>query len=471
MAEGTIEGGVPGAATTVGRIAARIDRLPLTRVQWEIALLVELAWGLIIVGTDGIASRLYPFIWAPHHYVTVGQYAVIDAFEVGLGVLIGDVVMSFVADRWGRRVAIVGAALLAGLFLWPFAWVHSFVPLLILSIFSTLGVGAIVATQSVYLSELIGPNARNTLMLGAQSITALVGVVGGLLGYLLVPVHWQLYVYVWAALALVVLTPLLAWRLPESPRWLEAHGRSEEAERICRQLEIRCEKALGRSLPDPEPSRHPVVLATHHGIGQYIELARDRRYRSRWLVLLIAWLFGYPGIVYGYGAFFGAYAVSHGASAQFVFAVLTAAGIATFFAYVANAALRERFERSDVVVVLALLFTLAWLGVFFFPNPAGMAVFYVVGAVAAGPWLFNMYNYTAVAFPTRVRSIAFGAADGLGHIGALIGVSLLGSLYLVGPNHLGWILAITLAGAILPSLVVRAGRVPPREAILEEVST
>ena len=26
-----------------GRIAARIDRLPLTRVQWELAILVELA--------------------------------------------------------------------------------------------------------------------------------------------------------------------------------------------------------------------------------------------------------------------------------------------------------------------------------------------------------------------------------------------------------------------------------------------
>ena len=49
-----------------GRIAARIDRLPLTRVQWELAILVELAWGFIIVDTDGIGARLYPFVWRPH---------------------------------------------------------------------------------------------------------------------------------------------------------------------------------------------------------------------------------------------------------------------------------------------------------------------------------------------------------------------------------------------------------------------
>ena len=33
---------------------------------WEIALLVQLAWG-IAASTDGIARTLYPFIWLPHH--------------------------------------------------------------------------------------------------------------------------------------------------------------------------------------------------------------------------------------------------------------------------------------------------------------------------------------------------------------------------------------------------------------------
>ena len=75
------------AETTSGHIAARIDRLPLTRVQWHLAILIEITWGFIIVDTDGIGARLYPFVWRPNHIMSVSQYAVIQALQVGLGVL------------------------------------------------------------------------------------------------------------------------------------------------------------------------------------------------------------------------------------------------------------------------------------------------------------------------------------------------------------------------------------------------
>ena len=49
--------------TTIhGHMAGRIDRLPLTRVQWHLATLVEVTWGFIIFDTDGIGARLYPFV-------------------------------------------------------------------------------------------------------------------------------------------------------------------------------------------------------------------------------------------------------------------------------------------------------------------------------------------------------------------------------------------------------------------------
>ena len=57
-----------GDTTVHGHIAARIDRLPLTRVQWHLAILVEITWGFIIVDTDGIGARLYPFVWRPQQH-------------------------------------------------------------------------------------------------------------------------------------------------------------------------------------------------------------------------------------------------------------------------------------------------------------------------------------------------------------------------------------------------------------------
>ncbi|MBN8906483.1 MAG: hypothetical protein J0H99_07630, partial [Rhodospirillales bacterium] len=95
-----------------GLMAARVDRLPLTKVQWRLAILVQVTWRFIVFDTDGIGARLYPFVWRPNHIITVEQYAVIQALQVGVGVLLGVFIMSWVADRFGRRPAILLSTLL-----------------------------------------------------------------------------------------------------------------------------------------------------------------------------------------------------------------------------------------------------------------------------------------------------------------------------------------------------------------------
>ena len=85
-------------------------------------------------------------------------------------------------------------------------------------------------------------------------------------------------------------------------------------------------------------------------------------------------------------------------------------------------------------------------------------------------FLFNLYNYTAVAFPTRIRAVAFAWTDGLGHLGAWAGVTLLGPLYQWGPNHLGWILFIIIPGALLPALLIKIFEINQSDRVLEEVA-
>src|SRR5271170_5719201 len=183
-----------------GQIAARIDRLPLTRVQWQFAILVQVTWGFIIFDTDGIAARLYPFVWRPSRIITIFQYSVLQALQVGLGILLGVFLMSWVADRHGRRPAILLATFLGGLCIWPFAYVTNFWGMVVLSVLSTLGVGGIVATHSVYLSEMISPEARNKVLLASQGVTALVAVGVNLLAFWLIPTRWQVFLWVSAGI-------------------------------------------------------------------------------------------------------------------------------------------------------------------------------------------------------------------------------------------------------------------------------
>jgi len=454
--------------TISGLIAARIDRLPLTRVQWRLAILVEVTWGFIIFDTDGIGARLYPFVWRPNHIIDVTQYAVIQALQVGLGILLGVYLMSWVADRYGRRPAILLATLLGGLCIWPFAYVTNFWGMVFLSVLSTLGVGGIVATHSVYLSEMTSPVIRNKVLLASQGVTALVAVGVNMLAFWLIPSQWQLFLWVSAAIEVIILLPLLYWLLPESPRWLEARGHHEDAVRIVAEYERRVQLASGAPLPEPAHGMHPVVIAES---GAWREIFTNPQYRDRTILLIACWLLGYAGLIYGVGAFAAVYMVDHGASPHFVFGTIAAAYALLFVAFQVNSWLGERVERRDVLCAMGVLFAASWIVIYLYPSLPVIVIFYALSRVGTGLWLFNLYNYTAVAYPTRIRAVAFAWTDGIGHLGAWAGVTLLGPLWEFGSDHLGWFLWIVIPGSLLPALLIRCFGIRQSRAVLEQVST
>ncbi|MGH7099811.1 MAG: MFS transporter [Stellaceae bacterium] len=453
--------------TIHGHIAARIDRLPLTKFQWRLAILIELTWGFIVFDTDGIASKLYPFVWRPQHLITVDQYAVIQALQVGLGIILGAFLMSWVADRYGRRPAILLATALGGLCIWPFVYVTNFWGMVVLSVLSTLGVGGIVATQSVYLSEMTSSVIRNKLLLATQGLTALVAGAVNLLAFWLIPGQWQAYLWVGAAIQLVIFLPLLSRFLPESPRWLETHGHHVEAERVVGELEERCRHFSGQPLPEPDQGLHPVVVAEK---GAWREIFTNPQYRGRTIVVLICWLCAYSGMIYGSGAFIPVYMVDHGASPHFVFLTFVITAVVIFLGFQVNARLREGIERRDVLCAMACLFAATFLILYLVPNLWVIAAFFIIGRIGVGLWVFNLYNYTAGAYPTRIRAMAFAWTDGLGHLGAWGGVTLLGPLYTMGPNHLGWVLWAIIPGALIPAFVIRTFGIRQAGATLEQIS-
>jgi MFS family permease len=457
---------VAGRSSADYQISARIDRLPLTRVQWELAVLVEITWAFIIVDTDGIGARLYPFVWRPAGLLSTDQYAVIQALQVGLGVLLGTYLMSFVADKYGRRPAILLSTALAGLCLWPFAFVTNFVPLVLFSVLSTLGVGGIVVTHAVYLSEMSSQPVRNKTLLASQASTALVGVVILLVARFMFPTYWKEFIWLGVAVQALVLLPYQYFRLPESPRWLDAHGRGDEADEILRGLEKRC-AAIAGTLPPPDTTREHPEPGTKARLS---EIITNPEYRSRAILILICWLLAYPGLIYGAGAFGAVYMVDHGQNAAFVFGLAAAIAGVVFVAFLINAWLGERVERKDVLVATAIIFSIGWVIQYVYPTTAGFIVGATLARIGTALFLFNLYNYTAVAFPTRIRAVAFAWTDGLGHLGAWIGVTSLGPLYQLGPNHLGWIFFIVVPGALLPALLIKIFGINQSDRVLEEVA-
>ena len=63
MSQDTSGAGAAGSTTLVipGEMAARVDRLPMSFMAWEICLIIQVGWATS-ASTDGIALRLYPFV-------------------------------------------------------------------------------------------------------------------------------------------------------------------------------------------------------------------------------------------------------------------------------------------------------------------------------------------------------------------------------------------------------------------------
>src|SRR5271163_2126705 len=106
-------GAASGTLVIPGEMAARIDRLPISFMAWE--------------------------IWLPAKAVTHSQYDVLYAFQAGISIVIGGYALGWLADKIGRRKALILSSLLAGVFIWPFGYVTNYPALIVLSIFDTLG--------------------------------------------------------------------------------------------------------------------------------------------------------------------------------------------------------------------------------------------------------------------------------------------------------------------------------------------
>jgi putative MFS transporter len=460
-------GAAPSSTALVvpGEIAARIDRLPASWVQWELALLTQVAWG-IILSTDGIARTLYPFIWEPGHFITSFQYSVIYAFQVGIGILIGDYVMGWLADKIGRRPTMLLSAVLAGIFIWPFGYVTNYPLLVLLSIFVGLGVGGILATNVVYMTEMTSPAVRGKMTLGSQVLAIIIfsTILVGLVPHYMIPGNYRAYLFLLGGLQIFVLLPLLAWRLPESPRWLEARGRIDEARRLVEKMEARCRKRHP-VLPEPDLSPHEVVTTTHPGVFAVFQ----GQYAKRTVFLLLIWVLGYGGIVYGAGAYGYVFLTARGYGAGFVFALTAWSGVVGAAILGLNALVGERIERKTAIIAGSILFAGCWFGLYNVHNTVVVVILYMGATTGTTLWLWNMYVYTPNVFPTRMRAIGTGWTDGVGHIGAWGGVIIAGMIF-TAASPLGWILLITLPGALVPGGLIGAFGLRQRRAVLEKLS-
>ena len=398
------------SVATTGTIGARLDRLPPSRTIWMFVVLISLggffefyelfstaylAPGIVRSGILTETTRGF--------FGMTGIASFIAAAFAGL--LVGTLLFSAIADRFGRRSVFTFALLwytasAAVMAFQATAWGLNFWRFMV-----GIGLGVELVTIDSYLSELVPRQMRGRAFALNQVITYLSVPTIALLAWQLVPLAplgldgWR-----WVVLAGSI-AAILVWgirtRIPESPRWLASHGEQGRADAVLTALEQRVERETGRPLPKPEPS-----------VGEVIEQGRlseifSRRYLSRTVMLSTFHVFQTIGL-YGFSNWVPTFLVHQGievtASLAYTMGITLVMPCGPLLALL----YADRFERKWQIVTSSVVVAVAGLLFAATRNPALIVLTGGLVTLGATTLSYNFHAYQSELYPTRIRARAVG---------------------------------------------------------------
>lgn len=230
--------------------AGRLDRLPVSSFHRRIMLLI--GTGMFFDGFDIYVAATVLGATLQSGFSTMAQNAQFMSLTF-VGMMLGSFLTGFLGDRYGRRftyqanLAIFGATCIAS------AFAPSMGILTWLRFVMGIGLGAENVVGYSTLTEFVPPQARGR-WLGMLNLIVVSGLpAAALLGRFIIPhFGWRVMFALGGVGALVVWH--LRKSLPESPRWLESIGRTEEAEALLQSIEHEVTERHGQLPPAAPPS-------------------------------------------------------------------------------------------------------------------------------------------------------------------------------------------------------------------------
>lgn len=330
-----------------------------------------------------------------------------------IGMFFGSLCLGSLADRIGRRRA----------FLLTLVWYSAFsllgafsvnAGMLVICRFLTgVGVGAIYPVADSYLSEILPKDRRGRLAAWAYTASYVAVPLVGFLAVWLNPLHyggiagWRVILAIGGLGAVFVLA--VKHRLPESPRWLLAQGRSQDAHATLRRFADSAGVAMPAAFEETGERKHPLSLR------ERIAVLGKAPYGKRFVMLVIFHLFQGFGY-YGFGSLAGVVVKSRGfdVTGSTLFVALSFLGYP--IGSLLSVPLLNWIERRTLVIGSLVTIALFGLG-FAYSNNAAMIICFGVLTTCASNVFSNAYHvYQAEIFPASVRSTAIGSTYSLSRI-------------------------------------------------------
>ncbi|WP_441231101.1 MFS transporter [Tardiphaga sp. 215_C5_N2_1] len=434
----------------------RLDRLPIGPFHYRIMTLIGI--GMFFDGFDIYIAGTVLGVTLKSGFSTLAENALFISATF-FGMMLGSFGTGFLGDRYGRRFSYQFNLLLFGVASLAAAFAPNMTILILCRFVMGLGLGAENVVGYSTMTEFVPARSRGKY-LGLMAVCVVSGLpVALLVASFVVPMFgWR------AMFVLGGIGALVVWymrkNLPESPRWLEAVGRREEAEALMQKIES--EAAQGKPLP-------PVTtVSTVQASGQLSSLFAPPLL-SRMIVGSVC-LITINTLLYGFVTWLPVFFIKQGLSVatSFSYSLLMALGAPVGSAIGALTA--DRWGRKPTIIGSSLIAVV--LGIIY-PMISDPLLLPAVGFALTIPiyvlvaLLFGIY--IPELFPTEVRLRASGIVNTLGRGATIVTPFLVVTLF--EARGVAGVMALMIGLLVLQIITVWAFGIEPRNRSLEEMKT
>jgi MFS transporter, putative metabolite:H+ symporter len=449
-----------------GDILNRLERLPMTWVQGRLLMMGGLGYTFDAANHAALAFILPPV--ATLFALSNGQTGLLGS-SVLIGYLFGAFAAGALGDLIGRKSVMLYALAIYCTATMIAACATSWHFLFWTRVIAGIGTGAESAIVAPYLSEFVQSKYRGRYIGSLAGFFSFGFVLAALLGYFVVPSSpqgWRIVQFLTA----VPIVLLLWWRraLPESPRWLIEHGRSDDADEIVLRMETETERRTGRELlPAVGSPISGTNLNFEESLLGNLSALWTRGQRRNTLMLWGLW-FSITFSYYGFFTWIPTLLVKQGLTVTKSYGYSIVIFVAQIPGYYSAAFISEKLDRKWTITsymvgggISAMLMANAHEGLLitFF---GFFLSFFMNGTYAA------LYSYTPEIYPTSFRATGMGVASAFGRIGGIVAPIIIGFAF----ARIGFagVFTITTVVLLCGACVVAAVGITTKGKTLEEIA-
>lgn len=380
----------------------------------------------------------------------LGSYALI-------GVLVGALLAGSVGDIIGRRKVMLFAYAWFSIGMALTATMTSAGTFGLLRFVTGLGVGALVATTGAIVSEFAPPGKKNLCNAITYCGVPLGSLLAALLAIILLgAIGWRGMFWL-GALPLVTLLPLAFFKMPESPAWLLARGRVDEARALSEKTGV----PLSES---PPPALEPGAKKERVGFAGLFSS------EYLWPTVLLG-LMSAMGLllVYSLNTWLPELMLRAGYDTKGSLSFLLVLNGGAVIGALIGSRVADRFGPKPVVATCFLLGAIAIALLTVSLPLALLLIFVAVAGLGTSGTQTLIYGFVANYYRTNVRGAGVAWCAGFGRLGG-VGGPVIGGLLIgagLSTNAIFWVLATLAVVGTLLTLVVPAAHRALRSAPVE----